>query len=186
MKRTHSLLAIAIAFSLTVPGSLTAQEGHGAPVESEGAESEEAGSEEHGEAHGEEHEFKNSVAIFLGTTQAEREHGERDDPQFTIGFDYERILTKHFGVGGILDFVVEGHREAIVAAAAAFHAGPAKFVLAPGGERVRDSGDWEGIVRFGFMWSFPAGKIHLEPSLFYDVTGEGGTWVGGLTIGKEF
>ena len=32
----------------------------------------------------------------------------------------------------------------------------------------------------------PAGKVHLEPSVFYDLTEEGGTWVLGLTIGHEW
>ena len=174
------LLAVCVAF----PGGLVAQEGHG------GAESNEdhATDGEHGDVGElvEEHEHKNSIAVFIGATQADMEHGERDDPQFTIGFDYERYLTKVFGVGAILDVVFEGQREGIIAVAGVAHAGSAKFVLAPGGERVRDTGDWEGIVRLGFMWEFPVGKVHLEPSLFYDVTEEGGAWVLGLTIGKGF
>ena len=176
------LLAVCVAF----PGGLVAQEGHGG----RGAESNEdhATEGEHGDEGElvEEHEHKNSIAVFIGATQADKEHGERDDPQFTIGFDYERYLTKVFGVGAILDVVLEGQREGILAVAGVAHAGSAKFVLAPGGERVRDTGDWEGIVRLGFMWEFPVGKVHLEPSLFYDVTEEGDAWVLGLTIGKGF
>ena len=64
--------------------------------------------------------------------------------------------------------------------------GAPKLVVAPGVEYLKESGDREGILRLGLMYAFPAGKIHLEPSVFWDVTQEGGTWVWGLTIGKEF
>ena len=50
----------------------------------------------------------------------------------------------------------------------------------------RDSGDREAVLRLDFMWSFLAVKAHLEPSVFNDLTEEGGTWVLSLTIGKEF
>jgi hypothetical protein len=103
-----------------------------------------------------------------------------------LGFDYERRLSRVFGIGAIADFVLEGHREAILAAAFVAHAGQAKFVLAPGVERVREGGGMESVVRFGLMYAFPAGKVHLEPSVFYDLTEEGGTWVLGLTIGHEW
>lgn len=174
-------IGLLVLLLVAAPLTLGAQE-HG----------EEAGesAEQHGEPvhEGGEHEgfHKNSIAVFLGSTQAEEEHGERDDPQFTLGFDYERRLSEVFGIGAILDLVLEGHREGILAAAGAFHWGEAKFILAPGVERVRDSGDLAGIMRFGLMYSFPAGHVHLEPSVFYDVTEEGGTWVLGLTIGHEW
>ena len=173
------LLSLPLAAFLVLPGGLLAQEEHGGH---------EAESEEHEAAegrHSEEFE-KNSIAIFLGATQAENEDGEREDPQFTIGFDYERRLSKVFGIGAIADFVVAGHRERIIAVAGVAHAGEAKFVLAPGVEYLSDSGEREFIVRLGLMYSFPTGKIHLEPSLFWDVTQEGGTWVFGLTVGHEF
>ncbi len=41
-------------------------------------------------------------------------------------------------------------------------------------------------MRFGAQYGFPAGELHLEPSLFYDITEEGGTWVFGLTFAYEF
>jgi hypothetical protein len=170
MRTRHlGVLTLAAAIYLASPNSIRAQE---ADHNEHGAEAE----------HGEEH-HKNTFSVFFGSTQAELHHGERDDPQFTLGFDYERRLNSVFGVGALVDFVLEGHREAIVAAAVIAHAGFAKFMVAPGVERVRETGDMESIIRFGLMYGFPAGKVHLEPSVFYDATEKGGTWVLGLTIG---
>lgn len=182
--RTGVLVLVLVA----LPMGLGAQE-HG----EEAAESAEHQGESHGESHEEsghgedEHGFhKNSIEVFLGSTQAEKHGGERDDPRFTLGFDYERRLSQVFGIGAVLDLVLEGHREGILAATGVAHWGQAKFILAPGVERVRDGGDTAGVVRFGLMYSFPAGYVHLEPSLFYDVTEEGGTWVLGLSIGHSW
>ena len=136
------------------------------------------------EEHGKEHFHKNHIALFVGSTQAELEHGERDDPQFTLGFDYERRLTTVFGIGALLDFVVEGNREGIVGIPVFLHAGNLTFQVAVGGERIRDTGDWEAIGRLGALYEFVVGRKTLSPGLFYDITAEGGTWVVGLNIGK--
>jgi len=175
------LFLLTLIICVGFPGGLVAQE-HG----KEHGEEHDGMEGEHEEGHGEEHEHKNHIALFIGSTQAEDEHGERDDPQFTLGLDYERRLTRIFGLGALLDVVVEGHREAIVGVAGVFHAGRAEFVVAPAGERVRDTGDWEAVVRLGFLFEFEAGRVALKPSLYYDETEEGGTLVLGLTISKGF
>jgi hypothetical protein len=173
--RTVLVLALSLAF----PMGLTAQEEHG--VE-HSAESKEDG--EHGEAHG---HHKNHVAFFLGSTQAELHHGERDDPQFTLGVDYERRLNEYVGVGALLDAVVEGHREVIIGIPLFLHAGSLKGLIAPGGERVRETGNWEFMTRFGILWEFEiSSSWSLAPVVQYDVTEEGGTWVLGLGFGKGF
>ena len=46
--------------------------------------------------------------LLLQATQAEREHGKRDDPQFTIGGSYNRHVNRYFGVGVMIDWVAEG------------------------------------------------------------------------------
>ncbi len=175
---------LAVLLVVAMPMGLVAQEPGEEPADHHG----EGGDGEGGYGEGGHGEgfHKNSIAVFLGATQAEKEDGEREDPQFTLGFDYERRLNETFGIGAVLDLVLEGHREGILAASGVMHFGEAKFLLAPGVERVRDSGDLAGVVRLGLMYSFPAGSVHLEPSLFYDVTEEGGTWVFGLTIGHEW
>lgn len=177
MNRLRSwVFGLSLTACVALPGGLLAQEAEA------GTEAQEHSG--HGE-HGEEFE-KNSIAIFIGSTQAEKEDGEREDPQFTFGFDYERRLSKSVGIGALADFVAEGERERIIAVAAVIHAGEAKWILAPGVEYLKDTGDREGVLRLGFMWAFPAGWVHLEPTVFYDLTEAGSTWVLGLTIGHEF
>ena len=110
-----SQLNLILVFCLALPGGLRAQEEHG--------------------VHGEEHQHKNHIALFIGSTQAEVEHGKRDDPQFTLGLDYERRLTQVVGIGALLDVVLEGHREGIIGVPVFLHAGSLTFQLAPGGER---------------------------------------------------
>ena len=176
MKRFH-IAGLFLALCMAYPSGLVAQEVHGGEHA--------AGSEGEGE-HGEEHgHHKNHIALFLGSTQAELHHGEREDPQFTLGFDYERRLNNHVVVGGLLDVVLEGHREAILAASLFLHAGSLKGLIAPGVERVRETGDWEFVTRFGVLWEFRVSpSMTLAPVVQYDVTKEGGTWVLGLGIGK--
>ena len=50
--------------------------------------------EEHAEEQGEGHHHKNHVAVFVGSTEAEERHGEKEDRDFTLGIDYERRLSK--------------------------------------------------------------------------------------------
>jgi len=134
-----------------------------------------------------EHFHKNHIALFLGSTQAELEHGEREDPQFTLGLDYERRLTRVVGVGGLIDVVVEGHRDLILGATLFLHAGRLKFLIAPGVELVGDKGDWEFVTRFGVLYEFEVSSaLTLAPVVQYDVTEERSTWVVGLGIGKGF
>ena len=112
MNRTRAMLfLLALIIYVGFPGGLVAQE-HAAESEehdaAEGEHGQEHGEEhgeehdglegEHEEGHGEEHEHKNHIALFIGSTQAEEEHGERDDPQLTLGLDYERRLTRVFGL----------------------------------------------------------------------------------------
>ena len=172
---------LVLAICMALPGGLVAQEDRGEHA----AESEDHAAAE-GE-HGEAHEHKNHIALFIGSTQAEIEHGERDDPQFTLGIDYERRLTPIFGVGALLDLVLEGHREGIVGIPLFLHAGNLVFEVAPAGERIRDTGEWAALLRLGVLYEFEIGSnTAVFPSAFYDVTEEGGTWVLGGTVGWGF
>ena len=140
-----------------------------------------------GEAHGGEHHHRNHIAVFVGSTEAEEHHGEKGDRDFTIGVDYERRLSKVVGVGGLLDWVVEGRREYLVGIPLFLHAGKhAKFQLAPCYQKVRETGSDEFVLRTGFMWDFFVGTISLSPTIFYDFTEEQDFLVFGLTVGKGF
>ncbi len=77
-----------------------------------------------GGEHGDGHYFhKNHVSMFLGSTQSEKHHGERDDPGFSIGLDYERRLNQAVGVGLLVDWVAEGSREYLIGVPLFLHVG---------------------------------------------------------------
>lgn len=193
------------------PHEATSEEHGAAGEEHEVGEEHEAVSEEHegGEEHGEEHHLhKHHIAIILSATEAVEEHGEehngdghgdphsegssggKDDPDFTIGFDYERRFTQLFGLGGMVDWVAEGRREFLFGPIAFLHpfAG-SKFWVAPLAERVRETKDWDLVWRIGAGWDIPigkSGKYSIAPNINYDITDEHELWVLGLAIGKGF
>jgi len=167
---TRGPLLIAIVLAAAMPSRIgLAEEGHAGDASE----------------HGEEHFHKNEVAVFLGSTQSEEHHGDRDDPEFTIGIDYERRLTEHFGLGLLADFVAEGNREILLGIPFFLHAGKsAKFELAPGWHKVKEDGSDGGVLRLGFHWAFEVGRGSLSPAVFYDITEEDNLWVFGLGIGR--
>ncbi len=205
------LIAVLTVVVLTLPAQVAAQE-HEQP---EAAGEEHEAATEHGEGgedaeeHGEEHNFhKNHFAVIISATEAPEEHGEehnddghgdahsegssggKNDPDFTIGFDYERRFTQLFGLGGMIDWVAEGRRELLFGPFAILHpfAG-SKFWVAPLAERVRETGDWELVWRLGVGWDFEigkSGKYSIAPLVNYDITEEHELWVVGVAIGKGF
>ena len=79
-----------------------------------------------------EHHHKNHIALFIGATEAEAHHGDQEDPDFTLGMEYERTVSKVIGVGALVEFVVEGKREYVIGAPLFVHIGPNAIVqLAP-------------------------------------------------------
>lgn len=188
-----------------------AEEQHEATAKhEEGGEAHEGG-EEHGEGH---HFHKNHFAVIISATEAVEDHGEehnghddghgdphaeihsegssggKDDPDFTIGIDYERRFTQLFGFGGMIDWIAEGRREFLFGPTAFLHpwAG-SKFWVAPLAERVRETGDWALVVRVGAGWDIPvgkSGKYSIAPNINYDITEEHELWVVGLAIGRGF
>ena len=156
---------------------------------------EHAGGEQHAEestqhAAAEKHEShkKNYVALFLGTTQAEREHGKRDDPQFTIGGSYSRHVNRYFGVGVMIDWVAEGDREILAGVPFYVHpwVNPATFVLAPAIDRDRETKDDSFAFRSGFMWEFERGNMLIAPAVYYDFLEGGDVWVIGVELAWGF
>jgi len=169
--------------------------------ESTGEEHE--GGEEHGEGH---HLHKHHFAVILSATEGVEEHVEEpngdghgephaegtssgsDDPDFTIGCDYERRFTQLLGFGGRFDWVAEGRREFLVGPIGFLHPfGGSKLWLAPLAERVKEAGDWEFVVRVGAGWDFPvgkSGKYTISPSVNYDISEEHELWNVGLAFGR--
>ena len=188
------VFVVALIIGVSSPALIFAeeQEAHEATGEQhEAAGEQHEGVEEHGEvhgeAHGEEHHFhKNHFGVFVGSTEGVEQHGEehgdtghgdghgevtsegssggKDDPDFTIGLDYERRLTKLIGIGGMVDFVVEGRREYLLGPIGFLHPfKSSKFFAAPLAERVRETGDWEFVFRVGGLWEFHVGKFSVAP-----------------------
>ena len=131
------------------------------------------------------HDHRNHLALFIGSTQSEEHEGDRDEPQFTLGVDYERRLTKLFGLGLLADFVIEGHREVLLGVPAFLHIphGPT-FQLAPGWHKVKDDGESGGVLRLGLLWEFEVRTISLTPAVFYDISEHDNLWVLGFNVGK--
>lgn len=179
------VIALFVAVSVGTPARVVAeeQEGHEAAGEEHGTAEEHEGGEEHGG----EHHHKNHFAVFVGSTEAEEHHGEKGDPDFTMGLDYERRLNKWFGAGAMLDFVVEGQREYLVGPLFILHAGRnAKLFAAPCYQRVRESDDGAGFAfRMGFSWDFyiRKGKNTIFPAIYYDITEEQNFLVLGVGFG---
>ena len=140
--------------------------------------------------HGEGHEHKNHVAGFIGFTEPEEHHGEKADPDFTVGFDYERRFNKWFGAGAMLDWVAEGQREYLVGPLFILHAGGhAKFFAAPCYQRVREGdegGEGNFVFRTGFAWDFFFGKYSVFPAVYYDFAEGQDFLVFGVGFGMGF
>jgi hypothetical protein len=196
-----AIVVAALAILVVAPLQLSAQEHEsGEPVgEHEGT------TEEHREAHEEgRHLHKHHLAVIISATEAVEEHGDehdgnghsegssdsKDDPDFTIGFDYERRFTQLFGFGGMIDWIAEGRREFLFGPIGVLHPFKgSKFWVAPLAERVRETGDWGLVVRVGTGWDIPigkSGKYSIAPNINYDISDEHQLWVVGVAIGKGF
>jgi len=145
--------------------------------------------EEHGIAdeHSSGEHHKNHLALFVGATEAEELEGNKEDPQFTLGLDYERRLSRMFGLGGMFDWVIEGKRELLI--------GPIGFVhpykglnvyAAPCYQRARKSGHEGFVFRVGGAWEFEMREYTISPHVIYDFTEEEDFLVVGVGFGKGF
>ena len=182
-----ALLFVMVAF-VGAPATLDAQETHG---ESEQERAEQTGEsheaiEEYGEEHGK-HLHKHHLAVFVGSTEAEEHHGEKGDPDFTLGVDYEHRLSSLFGVGGMFDWVVEGRREFLLGPIGFLHPYKGlKLFAAPCYQRIREGEEGNFVFRVGAAWDFEIGKYSLAPNVIYDFAGEHGFLVLGVTLGRGF
>jgi hypothetical protein len=179
---TLVLVMVVIAGS---SATLDAQETHGEPAGVARDATEEHG-EESGEEHGE-HLHKHHLAVFVGSTEAEEHHGEKGDPDFTVGVDYERRLSPTFGVGGMFDWVVEGRREWLIGPMGFLHPYKGlKLFAAPCYQHIREGEEDNVVIRLGASWDFEVGKYSIAPSVIYDFADEHNFLVLGVTVGRGF
>lgn len=129
-----------------------------------------------------EREYRNSLGLFIGTTIEDGEEGS-----FTLGLDYERRLSKPFGVGVLLDKPFGGSRSFIVAGGFFWHPiGPVRLDLAPGIEVNQDEDD-AFVLRLGADYDFElAERWSLAPNANLDLVDGKTVWVIGVELGYRF
>jgi hypothetical protein len=141
---------------------------------------------EHAEEH-EEHYHENHMALFVGSTEAEEHHGEKGDPDFTIGLDYERRLNKLFGLGAFAEWVAEGNREYLLGPMVFLHPYKgAKLYAAPCYQHIQESGTDNFVFRVGASWDFEFGEYSVGPNVIYDFADEQDLLVLGVGFGVGF
>ena len=89
------------------------------------------------------HEFhRNHFSFFIGITEGGDAEGDGEEGASpTLGLDYERQLSRRFGVGFLSDIAAGDRREFVAGIPLVFHAGrSAKFYAAPGIERSKETG----------------------------------------------
>jgi len=177
-------LMLVTAMVAGLPATIDAQETNREPGQehAEPAGNAHEAAEEPGE-----HFHKNHLALFFGATEAEEHHGEKGDPDFTVGVDFERRLSPLFGVGGLFDWVVEGRREFLIGPIGFLHPSKGlKLFAAPCYQHIREGDEDNFVLRVGAAWDFEIGKYSLAPNVIYDFAGEHDFLVLGVTIGRGF
>jgi hypothetical protein len=158
-------------------------------VGSASARAEESAHGEHGEGR---HFHRNVIAGFAGiTSEDRREHA------LTLGLDYNRWVTKSFGVGfgieralGDLDFTV-------YTVPVSYRFGAWKLFLAPGWEDpdhhettdhggVRITSGKEFLLRAGVEYAFDVGRYEISPKFMIDYIDDDVVLVDGLSVGYGF
>jgi hypothetical protein len=125
------------------------------------------------------HHYKpNLLAIFVGVTHEGSESG------LSLGIEYERRLSKSFGIGIVAEHTLGNLDFWVYALPLAYHTRSWKFYIAPG---VADGGHGsESLVRFGGAYVFEVGGWEISPQLNADFV-EGNEAIGlGVTFGKAF
>ena len=135
-------------------------------VQAEEAGHEGSNDEGHESGHESSHEefHPNIIGLFLGFTG----EGRRDNG-FAIGIEYERRLTKSFGIGALVERTY-GDIDLIVSAIPfAYHNGPWKLYAAPGLESETDLSGTDLMVRLGVEYGFEVGNFEIAPQIDYDI-----------------
>lgn len=137
-----------------------------------------AAEEQHGEK-----DYKNTLAGFVGITSEERrENG------LSIGLEYERHITEHFGIGAILGERTFGDIDTwVFAIPFAYHTGHWKIYAAPGFEHDIDSNENEPLVRLGVEYGFELGqRWEISPQLDTDFVDGDVVFIAGVALGWKF
>ncbi len=195
--RAVLLVAFAVTIGLSTEaratGNATSGSGHSVDSETTG--------EQHGETlhdhEGGHHFHKHDVALFLGVTDEEGHTSE-----FTMGLEYEYRINRHWGVGGLVDYVGE-LRNLVTAVPVFWHPGGEwKLIVAPGIERHRggrneasdldehphpDVDSTHFLLRLGVGYDIAIGdRFGITPAIDLDLVGGEQVWVFGLNFAVKF
>ena len=159
-------LALAATFAFGSINDLTAQERE--TVRAGGTEGE-----------GEEELRANAVGLFFGGTT----NTDTDKSGFAFGADYERRLSRLWGIGLLAELTVgeKRPRDFVLGLPLSLHPiGGLRVILAPGleikppgaeeeGESGSDEKDVEGLVRLGASYEFEVGRYTIAPEFDVDL-----------------
>jgi hypothetical protein len=131
--------------------------------------------------HGEEHSsHANLIGVFMGMTSNHRREGS-----FTLGLEYNRRFTKHFGMGLLAENVFADEEFNVYAVGFAYYFSPWKVYVAPGVER-SDAHGSEFLVRLGVEYAFDIAGFEVAPQVDVDFVDGEEVFVFGITFGKGF
>jgi hypothetical protein len=128
-------------------------------------------------------EGRNEISIFLGVTESQDfERG------FSVGIDYERRLSRLFGIGAVVEYTGSDLREGVGGITLSFHPWKElKIVAAPGVVLETADGTEEALLRIGAEYGFGIGKgWEIAPAVYYDFTSGDNALVIGAGFAKRF
>ena len=141
---------------------------------------------------GEEHEYDNAVALFLGGVTHLGSDGDPNESGFGIGLEYARLVTSRFSVGLLGEYAsTDAERDFIVALPFYGHITVSLLLVAtPGVEFASEEGVEEGeanfLMRFGTIYEFVIDRWVVAPQVNADVVSGRWTLVYGVAFGIGF
>jgi hypothetical protein len=124
----------------------------------------------------------NDLSLFLGVTRADGENG------FSVGLDYERRVSRGFGIGGLIEYTGSDFRDLIAAVSLNWHPWKElKVLAAPGVEVEREDGSDGFLFRIGTEYGIALGRgYEVAPALNFDFTSDETAIVYGVSFAKSF
>ena len=131
-----------------------------------------------------EHYHRNNIGFFFGNTYEDSHHGSENG--LTVGFNYERRLSKLLGIGGFYEYAGGDFDKWSIGVPLFFHPYKAwRFQLAPGLEH-RESDD-EFLFRIGAAYDFQLSeRWAIVPEANVEFVDSEEALVFGLTLGFGF
>ncbi|MDH4056752.1 MAG: hypothetical protein OEW73_13330 [Gammaproteobacteria bacterium] len=129
------------------------------------------------ESEHEEH-HRNELAMFVGVTHERRENG------FALAVEYERRISKRFGIGALAERTWGDFDFWVYAVPLTIHADRWRFGIAPGIEQ--SDGHRKLLGRFAIGYDFETARAVVTPGLSIDVVEGEAVYVLGVSVGTGF